>query len=183
MSTLSSVLAWWPWGLAAAVLLFWCVGASSRLLRLRAAIAQTFDLLAPVWQRRLEWVQARAFAPESQVGQRLAAARNQCELALEQAVKKPFDAARIQSLALAGNVLDAVWATAVAEVLPPIEAKPDAGGLTWDALWHQALPLQAAFNAQVARYNRAIALFPASVLALALRFRRAAPLPITEDRA
>ena len=172
----SSVLSWWPWGLAVAVGLFWMVGAVSRLRRLRAAIAQAFGALVPVWQRRLAWVQARAGASGSETGQRLTAACGQCALVLEQACKKPFDAARIQSLALAGNALDAAWAAAAAG-LPPDDAKSDAGGLTWDALGHQALPLEMAFNIQVARYNRAIALFPASVLALALRFKRAEPLP------
>ena len=177
---MSSVPSWWPWGLVAAVLLFWGVGACSRMLRLRAAIAQAFAALAPAWQRRLAWVQTRAFAPESEAGQRLAAALSQCALVLEQACKKPADAACIQSLALAGRVLDAAWAEAAADVLPQAHAKSDASSLTWDALGHQALPLQMAFNAQVARYNRAIALFPASVLALVLRFKRAESLPIPE---
>jgi LemA protein len=123
-------------------------------------------------------VQAQTFAPDSATGQRLAAARGQCALMLDRAGQKPLDAARIQSLALAGSVLDAVWAAAAEEALTPDDAKSGSGGLTWDALGHQALPLQQAFNAQVARYNRALALFPASVLAFVLRFRRAAPLPV-----
>jgi LemA protein len=168
--------------LAVVVLLCWCVGAASRLLRLRAAVARAFAALALVLQRRLTWVQERTLAPQSQVGQRLAAARSQCALALEQASKRPLDAARIQSLALAGNALDAVWAAA--EQAPPPDAKsdtkPDAGGLTWDALRHQALPLQITFNDQVARHNRAVTLFPASVLAFVLRFKPAAPLPVAQ---
>ncbi|MDR0458379.1 MAG: hypothetical protein LBH10_05045 [Burkholderiaceae bacterium] len=176
----SVLLSWWPWGLATAVLLCWCVGAVNRLLRLRMSIAQAFAALAPVWQRRLAWVQAHAFAPGSQAGQRLAAARGQCALALEQAGKKPHICARIHSLALAGNALDAAWAAASAEALPPSAnaSRPDADGTTWDALGHQALPLQMAFNAHVARYNRAVTLFPASMLAFLLRLKRAAPLPV-----
>jgi hypothetical protein len=150
---------------------------------LRAAIAQAFAALAPVWQRRLTWVQAHRFAPESQNGGRLTAARHQCALILEQACKKPLDVTRIQSLMLAENALDAAWAAAAADVLPTTDAKSDTGGLTWDALGHQALPLQMAFNAQVVRYNRAIVLFPASVLAFVLRFKRAEALSITEDQA
>ncbi|MDR2990886.1 MAG: hypothetical protein LBU72_02950 [Burkholderiaceae bacterium] len=180
---MSSVLSWWPWALVVAVLLFWGVGACSRLLRLRAAIVQAFTALAPVWQRRLAWVKTRPFAPESQAGQRLAAARDQCALILDQACKKPLDVARIQSLALAGNALSVAWTVAAVDVLPSTDTKFDVGGLTWDALGHQALPLQMAFNAQVARYNRAIGLFPASVLALALRFKRAEPLPVLEGEA
>jgi LemA protein len=178
----SVLLSWWPWELAAVIVLCWGVGACSRLLRLRAAVARAFAALAPVWQRRLAWVQARSFEPESANGQRLAAARGQCALILEQACKKPIEAARIQSFALAGNALDAAWTAAAAEMRPSTDTKSEAGGLTWDALGHQALPLQMAFNVQVARYNRAVALFPASVLAFALRFKRAEFLPVSEGQ-
>jgi hypothetical protein len=152
------------------------------MLRLRATIAQAFAALVPAWQRRLAWVQTRRFAPGSETGQRLAAALSQCALVLDEACKQPVDAACIQSLALAGRVLDAAWTAAAADVLPQTKTKvkSDTSGLTWEALVHQALPLQIAFNAQVARYNRAITLFPGSVLALALRFKRAESLPIPD---
>lgn len=175
-----SVLSWWPWIAAVAALLFWSVGAGSRLRRLRGAVARDFAALVPVWQRRLAWVQDRAIA-ESETGQRLIAARDQCALALERACDKPFEAERIQSLALASNVLDAAWVAAVAgglDKLPQADLNADSGSLTWDAFRHQALPLQMAFNRQVTRYNHAIAQFPASLLAFVLRFKRAELLPV-----
>jgi LemA protein len=161
-------------------LLFWSVGAGSRLRRLRADIARAFAALIPVWQRRLAWAQDRAIA-ESETGQRLIAARDQCALALEHACDKPFEAERIQSLALATNVLDVAWVAAAAgglDRLPQADLNADSGSLTWESLRHQALPLQMAFNRQAMRYNHAIAQFPASVLALVLRFKRAELLPV-----
>jgi LemA protein len=188
---MSFILFWWPWILVAAVLLCWAVGAGRRLWRLRAAIGRAFGALAPVWQRRLAWVESRSFPPGSEeAARRLDAARTQCALALAQAQKKPFAAARIESLAVAGDALDAAWSAAAAEVLPGMELSADAasgedkpgavGGVTWSALLHQALPLQGTFNAQVERYNHAAGQFPASLLAVLLRFRRAAPLPIVQ---
>jgi LemA protein len=184
---------WWPWIVVVAVVLCWGVGANRRLRRLRATIGQAFGALAPVWQRRLAWVESRLFPPGSEAARRLTAARSQCALALAQAQKKPFSAALIESLAVAGDALDAAWNAAAGEMLPGMELADDAkhddndaakhdaaGGVTWNALRHQALPLQAAFNAQVERYNRAIGQFPASLLAFVLRFKRAAPLPIAE---
>jgi LemA protein len=178
----SVLLLWWPWVLAVAVVLFWGVGAFSRLLRLRAAVTRAFAALVPAWRRRLAWVRTQAFADDSETSLRLSAAHDQCVLMLDRAGQKPLDAARIRSLALAGNVLDTVWGAAAVEILPPASdaAKSEAGNLTWEALVHQALPLQMAFNTQVARYNHARALFPASVLTFILRFRRAEPLPIPE---
>jgi LemA protein len=181
-SVVLSVLFWWPWLLAAAVLLFWSVGAASRLRRLRAAVTRAFGALVPVWRQRLAWVQTRAVESDSEAAQRLVAAHGQCALALEHARDKPLDAARIRSLALAANVLDAAWAAAVADGLPLAAPDADAGGLTWDALGHQALPLQQAFNTQVTAYNHAIAQFPALVLTWALRFKRAEPLPVAESQ-
>ena len=184
------MLLWWPWVVVAVVLLCWGVGVSRRLRRLRVAIGQAFGALLPVWQRRLAWVESRSFQPGSVAAQRLSAARVQCLMALMQAQKKPFSAAFIESLAVAGNALNATWTAAAGEVLPEMELSDEAkkaegktdvaSAVTWEALLNQALPLQAAFNAQVERYNHAIGQFPASLLAWVLCFKRAAPLPIAE---
>lgn len=180
-------------GLACAVALFWAIGAYGRLMRLRGKVKKSFAALDAVMLRELTWMQARLPpdlrgenrpAPAATLGDESRAALTRLWSACEQ-------------LATAHDTLGAAWQRAIdhlaaapeAAAAPDLpdapEAAPGADSARTDSaqlaahrmhLLHQSLPLREAFNAAVLAYNRAIAQFPASLLARACRLRAAGTL-------
>ena len=181
----------WVWGvwIAAALLLFWGIGAYNRLVRLRAAVARAFAALDEQLVRQLVWIQgglpeALRDGPHTTPGElndevtaawgRLRAASEQFAVALAQARAQPLDVAAMAALVMSHEALRTAWAHALADAVPP-DAVPSADRLQarWMRLLHQSLPLRAAFNDAAQSYNQAIRQFPASLLAHLFGFQPA----------
>lgn len=186
--------------LLGAVLLFWAVGAYNRLVRLRAAVQKSFAALDAQLVRELVWVQA--CLPEalrdgasttpaelrdegSAAWRRLWGASEQLAAALAAAREQPLSPDRMDGLATAHGTLDTAWAGARENLAlaPAALAGTPAPAPTAEAmdaqrvrLLHHAAPLREAFNNAVFAYNRAIAQFPAALLARAVGFRPAGSL-------
>ena len=184
----SSFVLW----IAAGVLLFGCVGAHNRLVRLRSAARQAFSLLDARLLTQLALLQS--YLPASMnaslltqpgelldevallwVSLRSAAAQFAASLAAARA--RPLEARAIAALVAASGVLDATWqrmqqaAQEPAGVLLPVTAQDQ-----WAQAALHARAAGDAFNLAVARYNAAIAQFPALLLACAFGFKAARPL-------
>ncbi|TXI15556.1 MAG: LemA family protein [Ottowia sp.] len=179
---------WGVW-IAAALLLFWGIGAYNRLVRLRAAVARAFAALDEQLVRQLVWIQgglpeALRDGPHTTPGElndevtaawgRLHAASEQFAVALAQARAQPLDVAAMAALVMSHEALRTAWAHALADAVPP-DAVPSADRLQarWMRLLHQSLPLRAAFNDAAQSYNQAIRQFPASLLAHLFGFQPA----------
>jgi len=181
----------WVWGvwIAAALLLFWGIGAYNRLVRLRAAVTRAFAALDEQLVRQLVWIQdglpeALRDGPHTTPGElndevtvawgRLHAASEQLAVALAQARAQPLDVAAMAALVMSHEALRTAWAHALADAVPP-DAVPSADRLQarWMRLLHQSLPLRAAFNDAAQSYNQAIRQFPASLLARLFGFQPA----------
>ncbi|MCC6814312.1 MAG: LemA family protein [Rubrivivax sp.] len=179
---------WGVW-IAAALLLFWGIGAYNRLVRLRAAVTRAFAALDEQLVRQLVWIQgglpeALRDGPHTTPGElndevtaawgRLHAASEQLAVALAQARAQPLDVAAMAALVMSHEALRTAWAHALADAVPP-DAVPSADRLQarWMRLLHQSLPLRAAFNDAAQSYNQAIRQFPASLLARLFGFQPA----------
>ena len=169
-----------------AILFFWAIGASRRLARLRDAVRAAFAPLDELLLRQLIWMQGNL--PEEMRGEisspavlgdsvtaawaRLHAASEQFGHALAAARANPLDSAAATALVLAHEAMHGAWNAALAHAVPPGGTpSPERLQQRWMGLLHQAIPLRAAFNDAAATYNRAIAQFPAKLLALATRLR------------
>ena len=189
MDTFMNFNLFWA-GLACAVLLFWAIGARSRLARLRKQLEKNFAALDALMTRELAWMQSclpadvpgsgasAVLHDESQTALlRLWAACEQLAAALAQTRQDPGAAAAIEGLAAAHQTLNAAWQRAVPALAGP---EPDTTPAQLDErrtrLLHQSLPLREAFNAAVLTYNRALAQFPVNWLARASGLRAAATL-------
>jgi LemA protein len=176
-------------GIAAAVLLFWAIGAYSRLARLRAGARKAFAALDEQLMRQIVWVQG--CLPESMRGgqtapaelhdqatlawARVRAASDQFAAALARARQDALaDVPTLAGVVLAHEALRTAWAGALVEAVAP-DAVPSAERLQarWLRLLHQSLPLRTVFNEAAQAYNAAIAQFPASLMARLIGFRAA----------
>ncbi|MFD0668110.1 LemA family protein [Ramlibacter sp. MAHUQ-53] len=175
---MTTLLMW----LLPAVLLFWSVGAYNRLVRLRGEVKSAFASVEAEFQRHLQLAQdlppddgedparARGSAP---VWAQVRAATDQLASTLAGARARPLDPQGIEALRTATDVLAMAWDRAERE------DAHDLGGPrlpeTHAAVRAQVLAqVQAAtqqFNDAVTRYNRAIAQFPAVLLAWVFGFR------------
>jgi LemA protein len=175
-----------------AVLIFWALGAYNRLVRLRAAVINTFagienrlnHALALVAERislqmshlaapadGSEDMALRPSEPELLEGLRGAAA--QLEVALRVARRSPLDGLSVAALRTASATLQTAW-----ERLQPDPAHPALAPnqRAWEDHWQATREAVATFNASVYGHNRAIAQFPAGVLAYFFGFRAAEDL-------
>lgn len=174
-------------GVAAALLFFWAVGAHNRLVRLRAAVRNTFAALDEQLVRQLVWVQGcvpeelrsgvQTLSGEPQDDTRAAwarvlAASEQFAVALAQARNSAFETDVVASLVMAHEAMRTAWSQAMANAVSP-DAVPSADRRQerWMRLLHQAVPLRTAFNDAAKAHNEAIAQFPASLAARAMRYR------------
>lgn len=180
ISTLAWTIARWA-GLAA--VLFWAVGAYSRLKRLRTTVRQAFVALDAQLLRQLELLQsclpAAALSASSTrpadlldeatqhwLGVRSAALQFTASLAAARA--QPLHAPALAALAQAHAVLEASWHR--------VAPAGDALLQQWEGLGLQARVMAESFNQAVAHYNAAITQFPALLLARLAGFRAAQPL-------
>jgi LemA protein len=180
-----SVLIWAITG----VLLFWTVGAYNRLMRLRAEANVAFASVVSELARQVELVRNQLPAPEQtqpvplegeplSFWSSLHGAAGQLAATLATARHKPLDPEGIEALSAAQEVLGMAWERAARDDAHDLAGPrlPDTVLLRRAQLLLQAHAATEAFNAAVARYNEAIAQFPAIVLAWLFGFRRARAL-------
>lgn len=172
------------WVGVAAVLLFWCVGAYNRLVRLRTKVLSIFASLVAQFDRYAAWMAEHAPPrPEGtpRAGQpwgNLHAASAQFSASLAAVRGKPMDSAAMAGLVAARAVLLMAWQYLDDEVLAQAASGKTAPVLRaeWEAITAQAQASEKAFAAAVLVYNAAVRQFPAIVLAWLFGFRRARTL-------
>lgn len=155
------------------VLVFWCVGAYRRLVRLRTACCSRFSELDTAFRQVLGGLspvdaqhRAEAVSPAHQA---LHATAQLLDQALAAVRRQPLEADRLAALDAAWQALQVAWIAHVQVVAE--HAEPSAGRWLADAhaRWQQQLTLQAhaaaSFNRAVAAYNHGIAQFPAVLMA------------------
>ena len=170
------------WG-AAALLLFWGVGAYNRLMRLRAEAKSAFAALESELSKQVVLVneclppaQATQPAPlddDANFWAGLHGATSQLAASLAAARRRPLDPEGIAALSAAHDVLAMAWERAERH-----DAHDLAGPWLPETLTSRraqiVMQTQVAieqFNLAVARYNEAIAQFPAVLLALLFGFK------------
>ncbi len=159
-------------GLAAAVLLFWTVGAYNRLVGLRNELLRAFaafDLQFRARQDQLaRWADGLAGHADAQALEALRAACQQAETACGHARAQPARSGTVVSLRMAEDIL----AQARATLRPPGEA---IGAELSEADTALAFARRA-FNDAVRVYNRAMSQFPTWIIAGLFGFRKAGTL-------
>ncbi|MGF6349552.1 lema family protein [Variovorax sp. W2I14] len=201
MSVLPESLASW---IVIAVLLFWFVGAYNRLVRLRAAVLQSYATLDAALGRQLDFVQASISAapqtgePSQELLSSIAplqAATTQLATLLGATRLHPLDAGGMAALGTALQVLISAWQRQHPDAVTvfdadgtlsrPVPAQPGAVAvaapntaepIAWPEPSAAAEIARSQFNLAVRNYNEAIVQFPALLVAWAVRLRPAAPL-------
>lgn len=182
----SSLLSW----IALAVLVFWAVGAYNRLVRLRGEANAAFGELEAQLQRQVELVDALVGGEPESIFEGaqssfwggLQGAAGQLRASLAAARQRPLDPERIAALGAAQSVLATAWDRAERD-----DAHDLAGPRLPETLTGQRAQLTShcigaadRFSRTVARYNEAIAQFPALLLAWLFGFKpglRLQPMP------
>lgn len=166
------------WWVGAAVLLFWGVGAYNRLVRLRAEANTAFAALDAQWQRQLALVEATLPQP-SQLTQpaelmdditllwaALRGAAAQLAASLAAMRPRPLQAEAAAALGAAQDVLATAWQRVQQDANDLAGSSlPDTVAAHWQQLMNETGKSRGQFNDAVARYNAAIAQFPAVLLA------------------
>ena len=181
-----------PW-IAAAVLLFWAVGAYNRLVRLRGEAGAAFALLDAELSRQVKLVgellpeggepYASVFdGGEGSFWGGLRGAASQLEASLAAARARPLEGERIAALESAQAVLAVAWERAEREDAHDLAGPrlPESLTSTRAQLTAQCIAAAQRFSEAVARYNEAIGQFPAVLLAVLFSFgaaRGIEPLP------
>ena len=175
----SSVVFW----IVAAVLLFWTVGAYNRLMRLRAEANIAFANLEAELSRQVELVRnnlppAEATQPASLEGEGsfwagLHGAAAQFAACLAAARARPLEPEGIAALSAAQEVLAMAWERAERDDAHDLAGPrlPDTVTARRAQLAQQTHAATDQFNHAVARYNEAIAQFPAVLLAWLFGFK------------
>jgi hypothetical protein len=196
MSSLDDSLPWW---IAAALALFWFVGAYNRLVRLRSAALQAYAALDAALVRQLEFVMtqpAEADSPDdAPLRASLRAAAGQLATLLAATRLQPLAPARIAALATALHVMLGAWQRLHPDAVIAFDAdgllsRPAAltdreevavaangtAPIAWPEPSAAAEIARGQFNLAVAQYNAAISQFPAVLVAWIMQLRQAAPL-------
>lgn len=183
----NSILSW----LAAAVLLFWAVGAYNRLVRLRAEAHTAFAAVEAEFTRQVELVskhlpgaeftQPAALEAESTFWAGLQGAARQFAASLAAVRSRPLDARRMAALNAACDVLVMAWETAQRDEAHDLAGPrlPDTVLARRSQLAGQTRAAIEQFNAAVVRYNEAIAQFPAVLLAWLFGFEPGLGIAVT----
>lgn len=194
------------WG-AAALLLFWGVGAYNRLVRLRSEALRSFGVLSPMLQRSADLVlatvivapvSAPAAAPDASATTSaeeapaaavhllrpaspwtgVQGAATQFMASLAVARTKPLDADAMAALSAAGVVLRMAWQRMAAECAT-LTGAPLPQAAVWDDLSRHTDDATLLFTQAVQDYNAAIGQFPAMLLAGLVGFRQARVLDMS----
>ena len=184
--TTSSLATW----IAAAVLLFWAVGAYNRLVRLRGDANTAFGALDAALSGQVQLVEqlvagdgeppASIFGgTESSFWGGLHGAASQLGASLALARHKPLDPDRIDALAAAQAVLAVAWERAERDDAHDLAGPrlPESLTSTRAQLTVQCIAAADRFSHAVEHYNAAIAQFPALLLAWLFGFRAGRGLP------
>lgn len=176
----SSLFSW----IAAAVLLFWAVGAYNRLVRLRSEANTAFASLEADLARQVQLV--RELLPDDgdhpasvfdglggSFWGGLQGAAAQLEASLGAARQKPLEPDRIAALAAAQKVLATAWDRAEREDANDLAGArlPETLVATRAHLTAQCVAGAERFTQAVQRYNHGIAQFPAVLLAWLFGFK------------
>ena len=169
----SSLLIW----VIAAILVFWALGAYNRLMRLRSGANAAFAALEAQLTKQVQLVHACLPEDASQAPSQfdggsvfwggLQGAAAQLAATLASARIKPLDAERIAALGAAQEVLATAWERAVRDDAHDLAGSRLPDNLSIERAHRVSMTETATeqFNQAVARYNEAIAQFPALVLA------------------
>lgn len=175
----TSVVLW----AAAALLLFWVVGAYNRLVRLRADAKTAFTGLEAELSKQIDLVRhqlpaAEATQPAALDDDRsfwagLHGAATQFAASLAAARHRPLEAEEIAALSAAQAVLAMAWERAERDDAHDLAGPrlPDTVTQRRAQLAAQAHAATEQFNLAVARYNAAIGQFPALLLAWLFGFK------------
>jgi LemA protein len=181
-----------PW-IAAAVLLFWAVGAYNRLVRLRGEANAAFAELDAELERQVQLV--NALLPDGEeppasifVGEGpsfwdgLQASAAQLSASLAAARHKPLDPGRIAALEAAQAILADAWERAERDDAHDLAGPrlPDSLMASRTQYTLQCIAAADRFTRAVAHYNAAIGQFPAVLLAWLFNFEPGmgiAPMP------
>lgn len=195
-----------PYWIAAAVLLFWFVGAYNRLVRLRSAALQAYATLDAALLRQLDFVQARAQAQmedeaaASPAVASLRASTRQLTTLLAATRLRPLDPAAMAALGTALHVMLTGWQRLYPEAVSsyeadgtlsrrqPLPGPPEAAPadvletaapddvFVWPEPSATAEIARHQFNLAVQHYNAAVGQFPALLVAWVMQLRRAAAM-------
>ena len=179
---MDSSLVFW---IVAALGLFWSVGAYNRLVGLRAEAKTAFAALATELGKQVQLVRdclpdedelaASQFEGGSAFWAGLQGAAAQLAAALAAARPRPLDAERMAALGAAQDVLATAWARVERDDAHDLAGPRLPQNLSAERAQMVRTAQAAAeqFNQVVARYNAAIAQFPALLLAWLFGFREA----------
>lgn len=173
-----------PW-LVAALALFWAVGGYNRLVRLRSDAKQAFAALEADLAKLVKLVH-ECVPPEEEQAQSqftggsafwggLQGAAAQLSATLNSAKARPLDPERIAALGAAQEVLGMAWDRAERDDAHDLAGPrlPENASSERQQLERMALVATEHFNQAIARYNDAIAQFPATLLAWIFGFQPA----------
>jgi LemA protein len=178
---MESSLVFW---IAAAVTLFWAVGAYNRLVRLRGDANAAFASLDAELSRQVQLVAqllpeggehpASVFdGMEGSFWGGLQGAAAQLEASLASARQKPLEPDRIAALSAAQSVLATAWERAERDDAHDLAGPrlPETLTATRAHMTSQCIAGAERFSQSVQRYNEAIAQFPAVLLAWLFGFK------------
>jgi LemA protein len=173
-----------PW-LIAAFAVFWAVGAYNRLVRLRSDANAAFAALEAELTRQVHLVQEcippedeqapSQFAGGSAFWGGLQGAAAQLSASLASAKARPLDPERIAALGSAQEILSMAWDRAERDDAHDLAGPrlPENFSSERTQLVRMTQAATEHFNQAVARYNEAIAQFPAALLAWLFGFQPA----------
>jgi LemA protein len=187
-----------PYWIAGAIALFWFVGAYNRLMRLRSAALQAYAVLDAALVRQLDFVLARAAeeapsaTPLESPGASVRAAANQLSTLLAATRLRPLNPAGVAAMSTAMHGMLAAWQSLHPDAVvsfdadgtlsrpAPLEGLPEGPEPSMPIAWPEpsaaAEMARGQFNLAVARYNAAIAEFPALLVAWIMQLKPAAAL-------
>ena len=173
-----------PWA-AAAVAVFWMVGAYNRLVRLRSDANAAFHALEAELTRQVQLVASSIPPEEDQPASQfsggsafwggLQGAAAQMAASLASARARPLDPERIAALGAAHEVLTMAWDRAELDDAHDLAGPrlPEDFALQRQHIVRMTIAATENFNQAVARYNEAITQFPALLLAWLFGFQPA----------
>ena len=175
----SSLVMW----IVAAVVLFWGVGAYNRLMRLRSEANAAFSALDTELAKHValvreclpaqEGTQPASLSEDSKFWSGLHGAATQFSASLSAARAKPLDAEGIATLAAAQDILAMAWERAERDDAHDLAGSrlPENVSTRRQQIVIQTHAATDQFDFAVARYNAAIAQFPAMLLAWLFGFK------------
>ncbi|MBG9389313.1 LemA family protein [Caenimonas aquaedulcis] len=173
----------WVMWVAAAVVLFWGVGAYNRLMRLRAEANQAFGALDAELAKQVtlvreclppqEGTQPAPLGSDDRFWSGLEGAASQFAASLAAARARPLEPERIAALASAQSVLATAWERAERDDAHDLAGSrlPENVSARRQQIVIQTHAATDQFDLAVARYNHGIAQFPAVLLALLFAFK------------